>query len=203
MPGRPSVKRKRHVSEKNDKYATSRVITCKNCFEIGHNIRSCKNPKQVLPPQETKRKGRPRTVDESERRSRKSRSSRGAKGGGIGRARGSLGNNVQEETQQMLVQEMQQTKETMEQVLETQADVDAEMVHETQSIKDLRESGYTEDEIARCVAAEHTEDDEEEGIDETQPQVTIKKRRPSERIAKLGKKIDGLGSASENPLAIE
>ncbi|CAH1442268.1 unnamed protein product [Lactuca virosa] len=90
-----------------------------------------------------------------------------------------------------------------EQVLETQADVDAEMVHETQSINDLRESGYTEDEIARCVAAEHTEDDEEEGIDETQPQVTIKKRRPSERIAKLGKKIDGLGSASENPLEIE
>lgn len=77
MPGRPSVKRKRHVSEKNDKYPTGRVITCKNCFETGHNIRSCKNPKQSVPPQEKKKKGRPRTVDESERRSRGGRSGRG------------------------------------------------------------------------------------------------------------------------------
>lgn len=62
-----------------------------------------------------------------------------------------------------------------EQALETQVDVDANVVHETQIIKDLRENGYTEDEIARCVAVEHTEDDEKEGIGETQPQVTIKK----------------------------
>ena len=57
------------------------MITCKNCFEIGHNIRSCKNLKHVPPPQETKRKGRPMIVDESKRRSRKSRSGRGVRGG--------------------------------------------------------------------------------------------------------------------------
>ena len=86
MPGRPSVIRKRHVSEKNDKYPTGRVITCKNCFETG-NSRSCKKLKHVPPPQEPKKKGRPRTVDESERRSRGGRSGRGTRGGGRGSTR--------------------------------------------------------------------------------------------------------------------
>lgn len=230
MRGRPSVKRKRHVSEKNDKYPTGRVLTCKNCFETGHNIRSCKNPKQSVPPQKKKKKkDRPRTVDESERRSRGGGSGRGAKGGGIGRARGNSGNDQQynmqnpvtkdnmqnlvtKETKQIHVQEVQQTEETMEvpmsmeQVLETQVKVVDEVVYETQTINDLRESGYSEDEIAKCVPPELVEEDvNEEGIEETQPSVVIKRRRPSERItkSKLGKKIVGLGSASENPLEIE
>ncbi|KAI3708666.1 hypothetical protein L2E82_37986 [Cichorium intybus] len=80
---------------------------------------------------------------------------------------------------------------SMEQVLETQAEVVDEVVYETQTINDLRESGYSEDEIAKCVPTELVEEDDEEGIEETQPSVVIKRRRPSERItkSKLGKKI--------------
>ncbi|KAI3711428.1 hypothetical protein L2E82_41514 [Cichorium intybus] len=121
-------------------------------------------------------------------------------------------NLVTKETKQIHVQEVQQTEETMEvpmsmeQVLETQVKVVDEVVYETQTINDLRESGYSEDEIAKCVPPELVEEDvNEEGIEETQPSVVIKRRRPSERItkSKLGKKIVGLGSASENPLEIE
>lgn len=77
------------------------------------------------------------------------------------------------------------------------------MVHETQSIKDLKESEYTKYEIARSMAAKHTEADDEEGVHKTQPQVAINKQCQSYRIAKLGKKINGLRSTSENPLQIE
>ncbi|KAI3778731.1 hypothetical protein L2E82_08114 [Cichorium intybus] len=94
------------------------------------------------------------------------------------------------------MQEVQQTEETMEvpmsmeQVLETQDEVVYKVVYETQTIKNLRESGYNEDEIAKCLPHELDEEDDKEGIEETQPTIAIKRRRPSKRITKsnIGKK---------------
>ncbi|KAI3724112.1 hypothetical protein L2E82_35878 [Cichorium intybus] len=99
-------------------------------------------------------------------------------------------------------------------------DVDVEVVNETQTfnitgtVKDLRQSGYTKDEITRVLADEPVveklddqEDTEDEGIEQTQPLVELKEktRRPSERIIlkKLGKKIDGIGSGSGTPVELE
>ncbi|KAL4558157.1 hypothetical protein LXL04_036354 [Taraxacum kok-saghyz] len=64
MPGRPSVKRKRHVYENQDKYSQvsckGRTVTSKNCLQKGHNRKSCKNPTVVADPQPKKKMGRPK-----------------------------------------------------------------------------------------------------------------------------------------------
>ena len=64
MPGRPSIKRKRHVSEHENKL--SQVTTkgwtfqCTNCLQKGHNKVSCKNPTITPEPKPKKKMGRPR-----------------------------------------------------------------------------------------------------------------------------------------------
>nr|KAJ0195040.1 hypothetical protein LSAT_V11C700374860 [Lactuca sativa] len=129
MSGRSNVRWKRHVSEKNDKYATGRVITLIFFFwQLDTISNHVKDRNRYSHHKKQRERGCFYTVFWVF----------------LGCFR--------------------------EQALETQADVDANVVHETQIIKDLRENGYTEDEIARCVAVEHTEDDEKEGIGETQPQ---------------------------------
>ncbi|KAI3720870.1 hypothetical protein L2E82_31868 [Cichorium intybus] len=64
MPGRPSIKRKRHVSEYEDKYSQvsgkGRTVQCTNCLQKGHNKLSCKNPKVIPDPKPKKKMGRPR-----------------------------------------------------------------------------------------------------------------------------------------------
>ncbi|KAD2805173.1 hypothetical protein E3N88_38550 [Mikania micrantha] len=61
MPGRPTVKRKRDLSEKEKKNKTvgiGRKMICQNCHENGHNKRSCQKEKKDPQPKEPKRKGR-------------------------------------------------------------------------------------------------------------------------------------------------
>ena len=63
MPGRPSIKRKRHVTESQDKHHVTgkgRTVQCKNCLQRGHNKVSCKNPTVIPEPQPKKKMGRPR-----------------------------------------------------------------------------------------------------------------------------------------------
>ncbi|KAL4586684.1 hypothetical protein LXL04_011326 [Taraxacum kok-saghyz] len=64
VPGRPTIKRKRHVSEHQDRFtrisSKGKKIQCRNCFQFNHNIRSCKNPKVTPPPKPKKKMGRPR-----------------------------------------------------------------------------------------------------------------------------------------------
>nr|KAJ0192627.1 hypothetical protein LSAT_V11C800388740 [Lactuca sativa] len=65
MSGRPATNRRRHVSEKESKFSTTKVkvprnTRCGKCLENGHNQRACKNErKQYVPPPPIKT-GRPR-----------------------------------------------------------------------------------------------------------------------------------------------
>nr|KAJ0205644.1 hypothetical protein LSAT_V11C500270660 [Lactuca sativa] len=63
MPGRLSIKRKRHVYEHKDKFSQvsskGRTIPCKNYQQKGHNKVSCKNPKVIPNPKPIKKLGRP------------------------------------------------------------------------------------------------------------------------------------------------
>ena len=63
MPGRPRKKRIRAAHENKNSNRVSRsgiTMTCKNCFQKGHNKKGCKNPTVVLPPKPPTKKGRPR-----------------------------------------------------------------------------------------------------------------------------------------------
>ncbi|KAD2804141.1 hypothetical protein E3N88_37518 [Mikania micrantha] len=65
MPGRPTVKRKRGSLEKdkkNTKIKIRRKMTCQNCQEVRHNIKSCKNDKKDPQPKEPRPNGRLRKV---------------------------------------------------------------------------------------------------------------------------------------------
>ena len=64
MPGRPSIKRKRHASEHEDRYSQvssrGRSVKCQNCQQMGHNRVSCKNPQVIPDPKPKKKMGRPK-----------------------------------------------------------------------------------------------------------------------------------------------
>nr|KAJ0199595.1 hypothetical protein LSAT_V11C600305390 [Lactuca sativa] len=65
MPGRPATKRKRHASEKESMFLTTKVkvartTRCGNCLEYGHNKRACKNERKQYVPPPPKKTGRPR-----------------------------------------------------------------------------------------------------------------------------------------------
>ena len=60
MPGRPSIKRRRHVSEVEDRHfkvGRARTTKCTNCQGTGHNKVSCKNPYVAPPPKPIKKMG--------------------------------------------------------------------------------------------------------------------------------------------------
>ncbi|XP_052620946.1 uncharacterized protein LOC111915798 [Lactuca sativa] len=59
MPGRPTVNRKKHVSEKGDCRSRKRTVKCNNCQQFGHNKKSCKNPTKEPKPKPKKKIGRP------------------------------------------------------------------------------------------------------------------------------------------------
>ncbi|XP_057808518.1 uncharacterized protein LOC131022996 [Salvia miltiorrhiza] len=66
MPGRPKLKRKRAAHEvdpvnPNKLRRHGQKITCKNCGQVGHNSRGCKNKTVVKVPKDKGKPGRPRT----------------------------------------------------------------------------------------------------------------------------------------------
>ncbi|CAI9278015.1 unnamed protein product [Lactuca saligna] len=67
MPGRPKTRRRKHVTEKDGEYRKLKSVggtkICQNCWEEGHNKRTCKNPTKPQPQHEKKRKGRLVTRD--------------------------------------------------------------------------------------------------------------------------------------------
>nr|KAJ0222699.1 hypothetical protein LSAT_V11C200087050 [Lactuca sativa] len=110
MPGRPTLKRKRHATESQDKYSQNkmkvtgigRTIQCKNCLQRGHNKASYKNPKVTPEPKPKKKMGRPRLDPDISHWTRcgvrgsrgSARGSRGGRGGNRGGAVGNTGDVV-------------------------------------------------------------------------------------------------------------
>ncbi|CAI9264825.1 unnamed protein product [Lactuca saligna] len=102
MPGRPTLKRKRHLTESQDKYSQNkmkvtgigRTIQCKNCLQRGHNKASCKNPKVTPEPKPKKKMGRPRLDPDISHWTRGGvrGGARGSRGGAMG-SRGGRGGN--------------------------------------------------------------------------------------------------------------
>ncbi|KAL4566065.1 hypothetical protein LXL04_030175 [Taraxacum kok-saghyz] len=72
MPGRPTVNKKRHASENDNRRPGKRTVWCKNCQQFGHNKKSCKNPSKEPDPKPKKKIGRP-TVEKTARTSKRPR----------------------------------------------------------------------------------------------------------------------------------
>ncbi|KAJ9547110.1 LOW QUALITY PROTEIN: hypothetical protein OSB04_019653 [Centaurea solstitialis] len=93
MPGRPSVKRKKHPSENDDypsrrnKKSIGREMTCQNYHEKGHNKKTCTKQKSDPPPKLVKPRGRPR-INVHLPASVRPRGGEGGQGSGGGRCRG-------------------------------------------------------------------------------------------------------------------
>ncbi|KAJ9543480.1 hypothetical protein OSB04_023187 [Centaurea solstitialis] len=64
MPGRPFISRKKDASERGCQSKITKVgkqMTCKNCWEVGHNSRGCKNQKKDAPIKKKINRGRSST----------------------------------------------------------------------------------------------------------------------------------------------
>lgn len=70
MPGRPKTKRRKHATEDDSGYKRVRAsggsIICRNCWEQGHNKRTCKNQTKPPPPKDNKKIGRPLKTSQHE-----------------------------------------------------------------------------------------------------------------------------------------
>nr|KAJ0220957.1 hypothetical protein LSAT_V11C200088470 [Lactuca sativa] len=140
MPGRPCMKRKRHVSEHQDRFSQvsskGRTIQCQNCMQMRYNKVYCKNPSVKPTP---KKIGRPRLNPELTNFTRLGRGgARGGRGGKRGGRSGRRGyTSVYEEGKKEPVIETQfvtQTTPNVESqfVTQTAPTVDSEHVPETQ-----------------------------------------------------------------------
>ncbi|CAI9302910.1 unnamed protein product [Lactuca saligna] len=165
MPGRPTVKRKRHVSERDDKFSQvsskGRTVQCQNCQQKGHNKKTCKNPHVEPDPKPNKKIGRPRLDPSLTQWTRRGRGgTRGNRGGGrVPRGgggfhswfeRGETSNTV---PPQKRVNEEYNSEEMVD--VDVMSDGDgldmADMDYITQQITELRKSGYTDVDIMRCL----------------------------------------------------
>ncbi|CAI9296201.1 unnamed protein product [Lactuca saligna] len=165
MPGRPTVKRKRHVSERDDKFSQvsskGRTVQCQNCQQKGHNKKTCKNPHVEPDPKPNKKIGRPRLDPSLTQWIRRGRGgTRGNRGGGrVPRGgggfhswfeRGETSNTV---PPQKRVNEEYNSEEMVD--VDVMSDGDgldmADMDYITQQITELRKSGYTDVDIMRCL----------------------------------------------------
>nr|XP_043630529.1 uncharacterized protein LOC122601860 [Erigeron canadensis] len=102
MPSRPKITRRKDAIENADKgnrasgkpRRTGLVMTCSNCLEDGHNIRSCQNATKVPPPKEFKKAGRARVSEFNEGAGRGIGRGSGSGGRGNGRGSGSGGRGI-------------------------------------------------------------------------------------------------------------
>nr|KAJ0213277.1 hypothetical protein LSAT_V11C400223860 [Lactuca sativa] len=185
MPGRPNVKRRRHVSEHEDKYPQvsnkGRTVQCKNCLQRGHNKASCKNLKVVPEPKTKKKKGRPKLDPDltnwtGSRKGDRDGGTRSDRRGKIGGSRGSGGrgkrgrgntkfgegtSNLDEENVATPIVESDNEEARDVESLE----VDDEIRVDVKSDIDfMRQSNYTTQEILDCLGINEEELYEFEGL---------------------------------------
>ena len=95
MPGRPQKARRKSADESNSTQVSrvGRKMTCSNCWQQGHNKKTCKNDPQPKPTTEKKQPGRKKepTVTQCASRGGGTGSRGGGRGGGrvVGRGGGS------------------------------------------------------------------------------------------------------------------
>lgn len=174
MPGRPSVKRKRHVSENQDKYSQvsskGRTVQCKNCLQSGHNKTSCKNPKVVPEPQPKKKMGRPRLEPDLLNWSGTRRGGRGGvRGAGRGGGRGKRGATSEAKANEKAT-DTGATSEAKGDGL-TEDDTVTDDIQGV--IKDMRESHYTSEEIMDCLGLTEDEYNQFAGIKEVPVEIDL------------------------------
>ncbi|CAI9268448.1 unnamed protein product [Lactuca saligna] len=174
MPGRPTMKRKRNVSERDDKFSqvssNGGTIQCQNCQQKGHNKKTCKNPHVEPDPKPNKKIGRPRLDPSLTQWTRRGRWGRRGNRGGGRVPRGGGGFHSWFERSETLNTVPSQKRVNEEYNSEEMVDVDvmsdadgldmADMDYITQQIKELRKSGYTDVDIIRClgITKAHLED---------------------------------------------
>ncbi|KAL7600142.1 hypothetical protein Lser_V15G22071 [Lactuca serriola] len=201
MPGRPSVKRRRHVSENQDKYSQvsskGRTVQCKNCLQRGHNKTSCKNPTVVPEPQPKKKMGRPRLEPDLVNWSGTKTGSRGggraggraggrvgggrSRGGGRGSSgRGNRGGAIPNvESEGVQTEYGKGTSEfpkcEPEDVaipnVESENDASPDLQEISLTIDNLRKSLYTTEEIMDCLGLTEAELQEIEGLGVSEAEV--------------------------------
>nr|KAJ0211985.1 hypothetical protein LSAT_V11C400185510 [Lactuca sativa] len=219
MAGRPCMKRKRHVSEHQDRFSQvsskGRTVQCQNFMQMGHNKVSSKNPSFKPTPNPKKKIGRPRLNPELTNCTRRGRGGgrgcgRGVRRGGRSGGRGST--SVYEEGESSGKKEPGIEAQFVTQTTPNDVSFVSEHVPETQEENDenKEESDYEDGvEESQEDNDEDGSEDDEEGVDDTQvrvrTQVMVRTSNPSERITEnmlkkimVGKK--GIGMAPENLL---
>ncbi|KAL4556354.1 hypothetical protein LXL04_039003 [Taraxacum kok-saghyz] len=156
MRGRPKIKRRRHVTENDGEYKKLRAVggtkVCKNCWEQGHNKRTCKNPAKLEPPKESKKMGRPVTRDQPSQK-KKSKHQPGQK---------QPSQKYKSKKQTRCSSQTTNAGEGISKGLEQQIDLEGlQNVNLVQDFKDLPqakdiiESGYTEDDVLQALNEQH------------------------------------------------
>ncbi|KAL4576945.1 hypothetical protein LXL04_013046 [Taraxacum kok-saghyz] len=160
MPGRPSIKRRRHVSEVGDRHfqvGRARTTKCTNNQEKGHNKVSCKKPFVSLESKPKKNMGRPRMDPDVSHWTRGGHIGlrRGGRGGntrgGSQRGKSNRGGNIRGESSGAGLEE----DANFVDVKETQ--VETEHVYVQDTIRDMRTSEYTDEEIMDCLGLTNEE----------------------------------------------
>ncbi|CAI9277206.1 unnamed protein product [Lactuca saligna] len=136
MPGRPTLKRKGHATESQDKYSQNkmkvtgkgRTVQCKNCLQRGHNKASCKNPKITPEPKPKKKMGIPRLDPDISHWTRGGVRG-GVRGGGVAEVEGGGVAEVEDDT----IPEKY-------------------LVHLWKAMQDLKLSGYSTEEIKKSLS---------------------------------------------------
>nr|KAJ0205778.1 hypothetical protein LSAT_V11C500284100 [Lactuca sativa] len=173
MPGRPSVKRRRHASEHEDKYPQ-----VSNKGRTGHNKASCKNPKVVPTPKPKNKMGRPKLDPDltnwtgsrrGDRGGNIESGRRGKRGGGRGSGGRGRGNTKFGEGTSNLDEENVVTP-TVESDNEEARDVESPEVDDEirvdvkSDINFMRQSNYTTQDILDCLGINEEELYECEGL---------------------------------------
>lgn len=178
MPGRPSVKRRRHVSESSDKYSQvsskGRSVQCKNCLQTGHNKASCKNPKVTPEPRPKKKMGRPRVDPDISHWIRGGgRGPRGCGRGSRGGGRVSRGDGVAAKEKGKQVMEEMRGNMKMG-VSEGSARIEEAAAIDLQgTINDMKNSKYSDEEIRMALGITEEEMEEIFGDNEVVPETQV------------------------------
>ncbi|KAL4564998.1 hypothetical protein LXL04_029079 [Taraxacum kok-saghyz] len=213
MPGRPTVNRKRHASENDNRRPGKRTVMCKNCQQFGHNKKSCKNPSKELDPKPKKNIGRP-TVEKTARTSKRPRKTKATTKKNKDQGKQHV-NSYDEHI--LNLKEAGYNDQEVECLMSTMGDVEEDFDElQEESLYDAPNVDVTQETLFDVpVNVPESLPEEEEIVEETameQPNFVpetcfpaLRVRKISERITldKLNTKVDGPGATADEPMDLE